>query len=214
MKNTLERVHTNNTTHIHTRCSVLCFSLLLLDNHGRVWVIRGVNEEYDEEHLVSKNIITENSPRAHVWGCFSAVGVGEIYFYDEPLTGDKMKRIYKECLWKSARKVFEENADWWLLYDNDPRHTAQVTIQWLSENLVRRRIDFPPYSPDLNPIENLWAYLVPRVDKHYAQTEEQLKKAIQYEWSKIPKDYLSNLANSMPTRCQEVIDHQGHKTHY
>jgi hypothetical protein len=116
--------------------------------------------------------------------------------------------------WESARKLFGVDADWWLLYDNDPRHTAQVTIQWLSENLVRRRIDFPPYSPDLNPIENLWAYLVPRVDKYNAQTEEQLKKAVQIEWEKIPITYLQNLANSMPQRCQEVIDHQGHTTHY
>ena len=111
-------------------------------------------------------------------GCFSAAGVGEIYFYDEPLTGDKMKKIYKECLWKSARKVFSENADWWLLYDNDPRHTAQVSIQWLNDNFVRRRIDFPPYSPDSNPIENLWAYLVPRVDKYNAKSEQELKNAI------------------------------------
>ena len=80
--------------------------------------------------------------------------------------------------------------NWWLLYDNDPRHKAQVPIQWLNENLVRRRIDFPPYSPDLNPIENLWAYLVPRVDKHFAKTEEQLKKAIQAEWTKIPEDFV------------------------
>ncbi len=55
---------------------------------------------------------------------------------------------------------------------------------------------------------------MPRVDKYNAQTEEQLKKAVQTEWEKIPKHYLQNLANSMSQRCQEVIDHQGHKTHY
>jgi DDE superfamily endonuclease len=179
-----------------------------------VWVIRGKNEEYDEENIVSKGITNENSPRAHVWGCFSGGGVGNIYFYDDPLTADKMKKIYKDCLWQSANKLFGVDADWWLLYDNDPRHKAQVTIQWLSENFVRRRIDFPPYSPDLNPIENLWAYLVARVDKYNAKTDEELKQAILKEWAKIPKDFLINLAHSMPKRCQEVIDHQGHKTHY
>ena len=44
--------------------------------------------------------------------------------------------------------------------------------------------------------------------------QTELKKAVQIEWDKIPKDFLSNLANSMPQRCQEVIEHQGHKTHY
>jgi hypothetical protein len=182
--------------------------------HGRTWVIRGENEEYDEDFIVDKQINTSTSPKVHVWACFSGSGVGEIYFYDEPLTGDKMKAIYKKCLWQSARKLFGVDSDWWLLYDNDPRHKAQVTVEWLNENFVRRRIDFPPYSPDLNPIENVWTILVSRVDKHNATTEEQLKNAITREWDKISLSICEKLANSMPTRLQEVIDHKGHKTHY
>jgi hypothetical protein len=156
----------------------------------------------------------ENSPRVHVWGCFSGSGVGDIYFYDEPLTGDKMKKIYEKCLWQSARRLFGNDSDWWLLYDNDPRHKSQVTIQWLNEHFVHRRIDFPPYSPDLNPIENLWPDLVARVDSHYAKTKEELENAIKYEWIKTSKVLLKQLAASMPSRLQEVIDHNGHKTHY
>lgn len=185
-----------------------------LGPHGRTWVIRGEHEEYDENNIVTKNIMNENSPRVHVWACFSGKGVGDIYFYDEPLTADKMKAIYKQCLWQSARRLFGNDADWWLLYDNDPRHKAQVTIQWLNENMVRRRIDFPPYSPDLNPIENLWPGLVSRVDKHNATTKEELENAIRTEWTKTPLQLCAKLADSMPKRLQEVIDHQGHKTHY
>jgi hypothetical protein len=89
-----------------------------------------------------------------------------------------------------------------------------VTVQWLNENMVRRRIDFPPYSPDLNPIENLWPLLVSRVDKHNAKTKEELEHAIRTEWVKTPAELCCKLADSMPKRIAEVISNKGHKTHY
>jgi hypothetical protein len=177
-----------------------------------VWVVRGANEEFDDDKIASS--ISDDSVRVHVWGCFAGGGVGDIYFYEEPLTADKMKAIYKQCLWSSARGLFGVDADWWLLYDNDPRHKAQVTVQWLNDNFVHRRIDFPPYSPDLNPIENLWPDLVARVDAHHPKTREDLENAIRTEWTKTSTSLLRRLADSMPKRLQELIEHKGHKTHY
>ena len=123
-----------------------------------------------------------------------------------------MKAIYKKCLWNSARRIWGENVDWWLLCDNDTRHKAGITIQWLNENYVRRRIDFPPKSPDLNAIENLFFYLARAVETHNPTTQEELENAIRIEWAKIPLNLLKNLAHSMPKRCKEVIMHKGHKT--
>ncbi len=184
-----------------------------LGPHGRVWVIRGEGQEYDEDKIVTQNII-DTSSVVHFWACFAASGVGDIYFFDDTLTALTVKAIYKECLWRTARRLFAANADWWLLYDNDTRHTADVTIQWLNENMIRRRIQFPPFSADLNPIENMWADLMRRVDTHNAQTREQLEKAIRAEWPKTSQTLCAKLASSMPKRLQEVIDHNGHKTHY
>ncbi|KAJ4437320.1 hypothetical protein ANN_17458 [Periplaneta americana] len=38
--------------------------------------------------------------------------------------------------------------------DNDPKHTAHILQMWLLHN-TPRRLQIPPQSPDLNPIENL-----------------------------------------------------------
>ena len=60
-----------------------------------------------------------------------------------------MASILNTCLLPSARRLFPDGS-WWFLQDNDPKHKSRVVQRLLFTHGVQC-IDFPPYSPDLNP---------------------------------------------------------------
>ena len=112
--------------------------------------------------------------RVSVWGCFSRSGLGDIAICTDNLDSIMMRNILRSHLLQSARRLFP-SGNWWFLQDNDPKHRSDIVQQWLFRNGVQC-IDFPPYSPDLNPIENLWNDMKRQVEEHNAQNIEELKQ--------------------------------------
>ena len=65
----------------------------------------------------------------------------------------------------------------------------------------------PPNSPDINPIENLWAIIKQRVyvDGRQFSTLSELWKAIQLESAAIPHSLVKKLTDSVNDRLFDVI---------
>lgn len=82
---------------------------------------------------------------------------------------------------------------------------------------------WPPYSPDLNPIENLWAIMKQEIYKlypdleHAADTEETRQRLImagKEAWQAINGQILHKLSTTMPHRVKAVIAANGWYTKY
>ena len=100
-------------------------------------------------------------------------------------------------------------------HDNARPHVARVCRDFLNQNNVQV-LDWPPYSPDLNPVEHLWDALDRRVRKlvNVPNNVAQLQLALIQEWNNIPQRTIDNLVGSMVRRVRAATAARGGHTRY
>jgi hypothetical protein len=179
---------------------------------GQVWVRRPKGEALNPDYCVDK---LPHPVKVNVWGCVCARGMGYCYIFNEKLNKKTLKSIVEKHLKQSAALYYETDPPelYYVLQDNDPKHTSRLVRNWF-HNAGLTLLDYPPYSPDLNPIEHVWSDMARRVETRPASTMEELQDVIAEEWERTSLDLLRTLAHSMPARCQAVIDAQGGHTMY
>lgn len=107
---------------------------------------------------------------------------------------------------------------WVLQQDNDPSHneTQAVISKWNQDkgSSISLLPNWPPNSPDLNPMENIWAWVDQKVNALGCATFDQYQQAVLETFQIIPQAHISRLYNSMPKRMADVISLEGDKTKY
>ncbi|GFY05148.1 transposable element Tc1 transposase [Trichonephila clavipes] len=75
-------------------------------------------------------------------------------------------------------------------------------------------MDWPAYSPELNPIEHVWEALGRRIEVrlHHPENTQQLKQMLIEEWSLLPQE-MHQLVLSMRRRCQVIYSQFGLAIH-
>ena len=91
-----------------------------------------------------------------------------------------------------------------LQQDNAPVHAASTTKNFFLEN-EWEVLDWPPYSPNLNIIESLWAIVKRRIAEQ-AVLWEILGEKVQEIWTSIDLESIQKLCESISDRLKAVSD--------
>ncbi|KAF2472481.1 uncharacterized protein BDR25DRAFT_220729, partial [Lindgomyces ingoldianus] len=92
--------------------------------------------------------------------------------------------------------------------DNTPKSTSGATCKWPAA-YETEAIDWPLFSPDLNPIEHLHWLL-----KQKTVALEYFVDCAQRAWREIPEEMINDLITSVPRQIQAIVRATGWQTKY
>lgn len=192
---------------------------LRMNRTNRPYITRRAGERLHKDCLAPK---IPNQQTMQVWGGIFYGGRTDLVWFDCSYSKSKNKRVTGEIyvdqvyeavlspLWQHLRGA---RRGYLLLEDGAPIHRDARTQQRRQELGIDKLLH-PPYSPDLNPIENVWAILEHLLDKvrngpNPPKTLDELWKAAEKCWWSIPQEKIDNILGSWEKRMQAVIDAEG-----
>ena len=143
-----------------------------------------------------------------VWGCISDEGIVDLLWLEGKINADVFISRIEKYQFLSEGGCFQ--------HDNAPAYRATKVSAWFEEHKIKKFI-WPPQSPDLSPIENVWGWIKHQIwiNKSRIKTKDDLWNLVQNEWfSEIVQDLIKNSYESLPTRVKEVIKKEGGPTKY
>ena len=157
-----------------------------------------------------KDVVTRERMRKHniahimVWGAIGINWRSPLVMFEGTLCGERYIRL---CLSKVVPDIVTRKLT--LQQDGARPHVKQCVKNYCARKSLRLLEDWPPYSPDLNPIEQLWAELDRRIAQKGPDTLDELKAAAKEAWQEVPTQTLNNYVRSFRTKVSRVWKQDG-----
>ena len=159
--------------------------------------------------------VQNNGGGVMFWGCITAEGPG---YGSTILEGSINSGAYQSSLLDTLNYFDKTPSEVRFQQDKAPAHTSAATKAWFIEKGFSAEdiLDWPPQSPDLNPIEHVWHELKVHLNAYSTRptTREELADRISNEWNKFTKEDCLKYIDSMPDRINAVIKSKGGVTPY
>ena len=194
--------------------------------NDREWVFRFPWETWN--HKMITEVLTSRAPAQMVWACIWIDRNGRtkrsplVIMERDPNAPNHgySANSYQDALREGLLPSYRPGEIY--MQDNARVHTAYSTQEFI-ESYGIWVMDWPPYSPDLNPIEHLWWAFKRNIQKHYPELSTHGRSQEEWDrfcdalkdcWEKIPTSLIRKLILSMPRRITAVRAAKGYQTRY
>jgi transposase len=183
------------------------FTLFRADGRRRVYRRKG--ERFSDACVIERDRFGGGS--IMVWGGIAHGRKTPLVVIDGTLTAVR----YRDVILQPHAVPFVRRHNLVLQQDNARPHVARVCRDFLTTNNIVP-LEWPPYSPDLSPIEHLWDEVDRRVRRrqNLPSNAEELAQAVTEEWDNIPMITINRLINSMHRRIHAAIAARGGHSRY
>jgi hypothetical protein len=184
----------------------ICFSdesrIVLGHDNQWVWYRRGENNP-------SANIETAKFPQGVM--IFAVIGMNyksNLLIVDGSIDAEQYRLNCEDLHFIEELDNLRGPLNWIFQQDGAPCHMAQKTLDWLEECCDVLH-GWPANSPDLSPIELLWAILKKIVSRLNPNTLDDLREHLKYAWASIPMTTINRLCGSFRKRLTMCFNNQG-----
>ena len=148
------------------------------------------------------------------WGCITYNGTATLTPVAGNINSEKYISILEEYLKPVLASEFPDN-DGVFMDDNAPCHRSGTTTEYL-DGLGIKCSEWPPQSPDLNPIENTWKIVKEELHRTPMEikNKQDLIREVTQIWQDISTDTVRSLYNTISRRLKAVLTMKGHMTKY
>ena len=168
---------------------------------------------------------TQHCTTAHFWG---AIGKGFRLLIELPpgmglgaCSADFIRVVLAEYVAEIKRTRSETT--YILQQDGNSIHTSKESLRFLGDSglLFFSKGEWPSYSPDLSPIENLWELLQRKIDAYPkknlatdAEKKDELIRNVWKAWHSTTQDGIDKYVLSAAERFQECVETGGEWTNH
>jgi len=197
---------------------------------GTIWVFRRQTkyEKYAAKNIHGKRKFDNAS--VLMWGCFIDNKLGPLVFIDGTVKQDTYINLLDKHFIPFLEALHNDDDTALPLYfvqDNATPHVALKTQKYLNTVTEKYQLiimDWPPNSPDMNIIEQLWAHLKHELYRRFPDTgrltgsieyiRATIRQRLHTIWWDIGMNVLMELVESMPRRVKALAHAEGWYTDF
>lgn len=170
------------------------------------FVRKGINSPLKEAHI---NQSVKHPVKVMFWGCFSAKGTGRLHICEGMMNSRQYMTVIDRRIAYQLQEHFPDG-NGILQHDLAPCHNSRVVANHLRQRGITV-MPWPGNSPDIAPIENLWAIVKHKLKNIDVTTKTKLIAAVLHVWNRDAKiqDSCRKLVESMPMRIKAVLANKG-----
>jgi len=150
--------------------------------------------------------------KVNACAAISVHGPTRLFTFRENMDAELFKKILIDSILPDCRALCGRGYK--IAWDQDSKHTSSVVKTFLNSRHVNRLEDFPPSSPDINPIEQIWGILKQALKAYRPQPTkvEGLEIILHQLWKeKISRDLCRSIILTMPDRMIKLSKCKGRK---
>lgn len=183
-------------THSAATFHNFCFSdekqFVLDHTSSTVWLEKGEARPVREVSSLRTSVM--------VWGGVWYHGRTELAIVEGNINAKKYVAVLRNYLLPSI----PTSPHFLFQHDNAPPHKPIAVRHFLYTHAVNLLDPYPANSPDFNPIEKVWSWMVREVNKHRPSNHASLVNAVQSAWDSLPQSRIQSFIDNLPAQLAKV----------